>query len=164
MAVQPFMSKNAAQIRDILREQFDAESSRASDPSVAALFLELARTADDIPDVLADAYSELFDNLYSSEIEMKMTWQMGIQLAEKRHGLRREIHFQSKRGRVAATVHAGGFFRQKLPMVCHTASRTIRAPITISVHSPMRFIVEPRICWPLTSRSRRHLGDGEKPC
>jgi hypothetical protein len=79
MAVQPFMSKNAAQIRDILREQFDAEGSRASDPSVAALFLELARTADDIPDVLADAYSELFDDLYSSEIEMKMTWQMGIQ-------------------------------------------------------------------------------------
>jgi hypothetical protein len=79
MAVQPFMSKNAAQIRDILREQFDAESSRASDPSVAALFLELARTADDIPDVLADAYSEPFDDLYNSEIEMKMTWQMGIQ-------------------------------------------------------------------------------------
>ena len=79
MEVQPFMSKNAAQIRDILREQFDAESSRASDPSVAAPFLELARTADDIPDVLADAYSELFDDLYSSEIEMKMTWQMGIQ-------------------------------------------------------------------------------------
>jgi hypothetical protein len=73
------MSKNAAQIRDILRGQFDAESSRASDPSVAALFAELARTADDIPDVLADAYSELFDDLYSSEIEMKMTWQMGIQ-------------------------------------------------------------------------------------
>jgi hypothetical protein len=72
------MSKNAAQIRDILRAQFDAESSRASDPSVAALFAELARTADDIPDVLADAYSELFDDLYSSEIEMKKTWQMGI--------------------------------------------------------------------------------------
>src|SRR6266404_6196902 len=64
---------------DILRGQFDAESSRASDPSVAALFAELARTADDIPDVLADAYSELFDDLYSSEIEMKMTWQTGIQ-------------------------------------------------------------------------------------
>jgi hypothetical protein len=46
------MSKNAAQTRDILREQFDAESSRASDPSVAALFLELARTADDIPDIV----------------------------------------------------------------------------------------------------------------
>jgi len=51
----------------------------ASDPSVAALFAELARTADNIPDALADAYSELFDDLYSSEIEMKMTWQMGIQ-------------------------------------------------------------------------------------
>ena len=63
------MSKNAAQIRDILRGQFDAESSRASDPSVAALFAELARTADDIPDVLADAYSELFDDLYSSELK-----------------------------------------------------------------------------------------------
>ena len=71
------MSKNAAQIRNILRGQFDAESSQASNPSVAALFAELARTADDIPD--ADAYSELFDDLYSSEIEMKMTWQMGIQ-------------------------------------------------------------------------------------
>ena len=43
------MSKNAAQIRDILRGQFDEESSRASDPSVAALFLELARTLTTFP-------------------------------------------------------------------------------------------------------------------
>ena len=42
-------------------------------------------------------------------------------------------------------IGAGGLFRQKLPTVCHTTSRTIKAPITISVSRPMRFIVQPRI-------------------
>src|SRR5258705_4810974 len=41
-------------------------------------------------------------------------------------------------------LEPGGVLRQKLPTVCHTTSRTIKTPIAIRVHRPIRFIVQPR--------------------
>ena len=53
-------SRNAEQIRDILRGQFDAWAGVVTDPARAAIFSQLAETAINIPAAVADAYSEFF--------------------------------------------------------------------------------------------------------
>jgi hypothetical protein len=71
-------SRNAEQIRDILRGQFNAAAGFARDPATAAHFSKLAETASGIPAALADAYSEFFEDIQDSEIERAMMARVGV--------------------------------------------------------------------------------------
>jgi hypothetical protein len=71
-------SRNAQEIRDILRGQFDAVAEHARDPATSALFSKLAETTSDIPGALADAYSEFFDDMQDSERELAMMDRIGV--------------------------------------------------------------------------------------
>jgi hypothetical protein len=69
------VSKNAEQVKGVLRQRFDAESKHLagmSDKSASALFAKLAETTDQIPLALVDAYSELCGDMDSAEIEVEM--------------------------------------------------------------------------------------------
>jgi hypothetical protein len=71
-------TRNAAQLRDMLRIQFEEAAGIASDPATSALFAKLAATTNDIPAATLDAYSELFEDFTGSEIEREMMGSVGV--------------------------------------------------------------------------------------
>jgi hypothetical protein len=71
-------SRKAEGIRDILRLQFEIAAQTASQPTRSALFSKLAASTADIPPVMLDAYSELFEDLTGSEIEQEMMTTVGV--------------------------------------------------------------------------------------
>jgi hypothetical protein len=71
-------TRNAAQLREMLRIQFEEAAGIASDPATSALFAKLAATTNDIPAATLDTYSELFEDFTGSEIEREMMGSVGV--------------------------------------------------------------------------------------
>jgi hypothetical protein len=70
--------KNVGKIREILRMQFEAAATETEDPTRMMILRELSATATDVPDMLIQAYWEIFEGLPDSELKFEMIRGIGI--------------------------------------------------------------------------------------
>jgi hypothetical protein len=70
--------RNIGEIREILRMQFEAAATGTEDPTRAMILRELSATTVDIPDVMIEAYWEIFEGLRDNELEYEMLRGIGI--------------------------------------------------------------------------------------